>query len=253
MTVKPDTDTVTVSYYQDLSPDKSLRAFQKGLASMVITDLSKIKSVKVVERLQLQALLQEMKLGLTGIVDARTAPRVGRLLGAENMVVGNLTLGSIQATSSFVSTSTGKIKGSSTVRVDDKMFYDLPIRIVRDFVNIKGIKLTLEEKKAIGIPHTKNYKAFIYYGQALDALDEGRWQDAKDLFDKAVKEDPRFALAAEGSSSCPGVDAPGIDSLKSRSIPEIATMAETAISTVQEKQSEADAKADAEDAGGGGY
>jgi tetratricopeptide (TPR) repeat protein len=253
MTVKPDTDTVTVGYYQDLSPDKSLRAFQKGLASMVITDLSKIKSVKVVERLQLQALLKEMKLGLTGIVDARTAPRVGRLLGAENMVVGNLTLGSIQATSSFVSTSTGKIRGSSTVSVDDKMFYDLPIRIVRDFVKIKGIKLTPEEKKAIGTPHTKNYKAFIYYGQALDALDEGRWQDAKDLFDKAVKEDPRFALAAEGSSSCPGANSPGIDSLKSMTIPEIATMVETAISMAQEKQSEVDAKEDAEAAGGGGY
>jgi len=253
MTVKPDSDTVTVSYYQDLSPDKSLRAFQKGLASMVITDLSKIKSVKVVERLQLQALLQEMKLGLTGIVDARTAPRVGRLLGAENMVVGNLTQGSIQATSSFVSTSTGKIEGSSTVMVDDKMFYELPIRIVRDFVKSKGIKLTPEEEKAIGIPHTKNYKAFIYYGQALDALDEGRWQDAKNLFDKAVKEDPRFALAAEGSSSCPGANAPGINSLQSMTIPEISTMVETAISTAQDKQSQADAKEAAEAAGGGGY
>jgi hypothetical protein len=123
-------------------------------------------------------------------------------------------------------------------------------------VKIKGIKLTPEEKKAIGIPHTKNYKAFIYYGQALDALDEGRWQDAKDLFDKAVKEDPRFALAAEGSSSCPGADAPGIDSLQSMTIPEIATLVETAISTAQENQSEADAKVDAEasgNGGGGGY
>ena len=253
MTVKPDTDTVTVGYYQDLSPDKSLRAFQKGLASMVITDLSKIKSVKVVERLRLQALLQEMRLGLTGIVDARTAPRVGRLLGAENMVVGNLTLGSIQATTSFVSTSTGKIRGSSTVRVDDKMFYDLPIRIVRDFVKIKGIKLTPEENKAIGIPHTKNYKAFICYGQALDALDEGKWQDAKDLFGKSIKEDPWFDLAADGSSLCPGADAPGIDSLQSMTIMDIATQIETAISTAQGKQSESDAEADAGAGGGGSY
>ena len=89
-TVPLNANTVAVCYYQDLSPDKSMLAFQKGLAAMVITDLSKIKSLKVIERLRLQALLEEMNLGQTGIVDEKTAPRVGRLVGAENLVVGNL-------------------------------------------------------------------------------------------------------------------------------------------------------------------
>ena len=73
--MKPDSNTVAVCYYQDLSSGQESSGFQKGLAAMVISDLTKIKSIKVVERVRLQALLEEMKLGQTGIVDPKTAPR----------------------------------------------------------------------------------------------------------------------------------------------------------------------------------
>ncbi|MBW2019833.1 MAG: tetratricopeptide repeat protein [Deltaproteobacteria bacterium] len=242
--VKPEANTIAVCYYQDLSPDKSLRAFQKGLAAMVITDLSKIKSIKVVERLRLQALLEEMKLGQTGIVDERTAPRVGRLLGAENLIVGNLLAGSIEVNTSVV----GNINGTASVSVEKEKFYELPGVIVRDVAKILGIDLTPEEVKAIGVPHTTVYKAFIYFGKALDALDAGKWQEAKNLFDMALKEDPKFALAGEGSDSCPGADSPDISGL-SRMAP---STVEAAISAARAAQSEADAQAAESTSGGGG-
>ena len=249
-TVHTDADTITVCYFQDLSPDKSLRAFQKGLTSMVITDLYKIKSLKVVERLRLQALLEEMELGMTGIIDEGTAPRVGRLLGAETIVVGNLTQGSIQTVTSLVSASTGELQGSAANRTDAEYFYELPILIVRDIAKMKGISLTAEENKAIGQPHTKNYNAFIYYGQALDALDQGKWQDAKNFFDLALKEDPFFILARDGSASCPAAASPSIDKLQSIALPEIADNIDTAVTNAQTMQ-EAAAAAAAEVSGGG--
>ncbi|MDD4952421.1 MAG: tetratricopeptide repeat protein, partial [Desulfovibrionaceae bacterium] len=107
LSAAPDPNAVAVCYYQDLSKDKSLAAFQKALAAMVITDLKKLGKVKVVERLRLQALLEEMKLGQTGIVDEASAPRVGRLLGAEHVVVGNLSVGSINAVTTVASASKG--------------------------------------------------------------------------------------------------------------------------------------------------
>ena len=217
---------------------------------MVITDLSKIKSLKVVERLHLQALLEEMELGMTGIIDEGTAPRVGRLLGAETIVVGNLTQGSIQTVTSLVSASTGELQGSAANRTDAEYFYELPILIVRDIATMKGISLTAEENKAIGQPHTKNYKAFIYYGQALDALDQGKWQDAKNFFDLALKEDPFFILARDGSASCPAAAAPSIDKLQSIALPEIAQTIDTAVTNAQAMQEAADESA-AEASGGG--
>ncbi|MBU2622126.1 MAG: tetratricopeptide repeat protein [Proteobacteria bacterium] len=251
MAAKPDTNTVAVCYYQDLSPDKSLRAFQKGLASMIITDLSKVKSVRVVERVRLQALLEEMKLGQTGIVDPKTAPRLGKLLGAENIVVGNLSSGSIKAVTTLASTGKGNVKGSASVSVDKNKFFEIPVIIVRDIAKILGITLSDDESKAIGIPHTKVYNALIYYGNALYALDAGKWKEAKDFFAMALKEDPAFALAKQGADSCPGAGSPGVSAVSGMSAASLSDRSEVGVSKASDSQSVADAEAASAGRGGG--
>jgi len=256
---KPDSRTVSICYYEDLSPDKSLRAFQKGLAAMLITDMSKIKSLRVVERLRIQSLFQEMKLGQTGIVDESSAPRVGHLLGAEYLVTGNLAMGSIRTTTSLISTSMGKVTGSSTVDVEKEKFYELPRLIIENFASIRGIELTPEEQKAIGIPHTKNYEAFNYYGEGLNALDEGKWQEAKDLFEKALKLDPQFGLASEGFDSTPSSSSPTTAAIANMSVPEISELVEESINKADTEQEQTDEEAEAAmgegsgDSGGGGH
>lgn len=252
MAAKPDANTVAVCYFQDLSPDKSLQAFQKGLAAMVISDLTKIKSLKVVERVRLQALLEEMKLGQTGLVDVKRAPRVGKLLGAENIVVGNLSVGSIRATTTLTSSGKGDVKGTSSVSVDKDKFFELPMVIVRDTAKIMGIKLTDDESKAIGIPHTKVYNAVVYFGKALDALDAGNWKDAKDLFSMALKEDPAFGLAKQGADSCPGADSSGVSSVSSMSAASFSDKSEAAVGAATGSQAEADAAASSGGQGGDG-
>lgn len=251
MAIKPDANTIAVCYYQDLSPDKSLRAFQKALTAMVITDLSKIKSLKIVERVRMQALLQEMRLGQTGIVDQNTAPRVGKLLGAESLIVGNLSLGSFDIITAVTSAVTGIVEGTASAAVDQENFYEAPMMIVRNVADIKGITLTLEEKKAIGAPHTTNYKAFIYFGEALDAMDAGNWKKAKDLFDMAVKEDPIFDMAVNGSRSCPSSSSPGIGALSSITASQLSSLAETSVDEAEAAQEAADAEAESMSRGGG--
>lgn len=240
MAVKPDARTIAVCYYDDLSPDKSLSAFQKGLAAMVITDLSKVRSVKVVERIRMQALLEEMKLGQTGIVDEATAPRLGRLLGAENLIRGNLTLGSIQATTSLTSATRGTVRAAITVSVEKEKFYELSGKIVQGVAEAMDIPLSPEEISAIGIPQTTNYQAFIFFGQALNALDAGDWAKAKDLFAKAVEADPQFGMARNGRDACPEFWLPNIGDLGKLPGTRISEKAETSINNAALEQKETD-------------
>ncbi|MBU1183034.1 MAG: CsgG/HfaB family protein [Pseudomonadota bacterium] len=242
-TVKPDPNTIAVCYYQDLSPDKSLRAFQKGLAAMIISDLTKINSIKVVERIRLQALLEEMKLGQTGLVDSKTAPRLGRLLGAQNIVFGSLALGSIKAVTALASSDKGGVLGSASVSVDKEKFFELPMAIVRETANIMGVVLTDEEKKAIGVPHTKVYKALVYFGEALDALDAGKWKEANEFFNMAYKEDPGFALAKEGADTCPDMNSPSLNSLSGMSGARLSGRIEAAVSAAEGSQAVVNASA----------
>ncbi len=227
--IEPKANTIAVSYFKDLSPDKSLGPFQKGLAAMVTTDLSKIKSLKVIERVRLQALIEEMKMGQTGIVDEQTAPRLGRLLGAKNFVVGSIREGSIE-----VAASVNQMTGSVAVELNE--FWKIPRGVIQIAINALQIKLSPEEKRAIGKVHTKNYKAFIYYGKALMAKDAGNWKEAKDLFVRALKEDPLFGLAKEGADASPGATAPTTSTLSTMTSTQLSSTTNSALSAAQAAQ-----------------
>ncbi len=69
--------------------DENYRAMAKGLAAMIIADLSKVPGLKVLEREKVQLLVNEAKLGDSGLADKESAVRSGRLMRAEKVVVGN--------------------------------------------------------------------------------------------------------------------------------------------------------------------
>jgi tetratricopeptide (TPR) repeat protein len=209
-TIKPEKNTFAVCYYADASPNNSFRAFQKALAAMVISDLAKIDSISIVERIKLQSLFLEMELGQIGIVDPSTAPRVGHLIGAENLVVGTLSSGSIRTDTSLASTSTGEVVGNAATIVKEDDFFKLPKEIAINVAKLAGIKLTGAQLVRLGEDHTKNYDAAISYGNALIALDSDNWKDAREFFEKALAADPQWILALEGYQSCPPDSSPTI-------------------------------------------
>lgn len=61
----------------------------KGIAAMIISDLSKVPGLKVLERQKVQRILDEIRLGDSGLVDEAARVRAGRLMRAEKVVVGS--------------------------------------------------------------------------------------------------------------------------------------------------------------------
>jgi curli biogenesis system outer membrane secretion channel CsgG len=64
-----------------------------GLAASdeMTTQLVKSGEFAVIERQQIDAILAEQKMGAAGLVDPATAARVGKLLGAQAVIVGSIT------------------------------------------------------------------------------------------------------------------------------------------------------------------
>ena len=255
--IEPEKNTFAVCYYADASPDNSFRAFQKALAAMVISDLAKIDLVSIVERVKLQSLFFEMSLGQTGIVDPSTAPRVGHLIGAENLVVGTLSAGSIRADTSLASTSKGEVVGNAAITVKKDEFFILPKEIALNVAKLAGIILTEEQLQLVGTDHTKSYEAVISYGNALMALDSDNWKVAREFFEKALAADPQWILAMEGYQSCPSDSSPTISQLLAMpSLPMMKTF-ETAVDTAIKNQADEDRRKEQEEkeknkSGGGG-
>ena len=61
------------------------------LSDMLITSLVKSGKFELIERTQIEKILNEQKLGMSGIIDESTAAEVGKLLGAEYVIFGVLT------------------------------------------------------------------------------------------------------------------------------------------------------------------
>jgi tetratricopeptide (TPR) repeat protein len=76
----PQPGTVAVFPFLLQSADPDLRPLGLALADLLVTDLSQTDRLRVVDRLQVQALLDEVRLAETGLVDPATGARGGRLL-----------------------------------------------------------------------------------------------------------------------------------------------------------------------------
>ena len=57
-----DTKTLAISYFDNTSGTKEYDPLSKGFADMLITDLSNVNSLKIVEREKLESLLIEIEL-----------------------------------------------------------------------------------------------------------------------------------------------------------------------------------------------
>lgn len=229
-TTSPSPNSIAVCYYKDLSSDGQFKYLQKALTEMIITDLSQVKTLTVVERIRLQYLLEEMEMGTTGIVDKTTAPRTGKLLGAEHLVIGTLETGSIVSRTGIASTSKKDVVAAFSLTEDHGDFFQLQKKIVHNILRIINVSPTSEEKKRVDEAHTRSFQAVVYFGHALDAQDRGDWKVAKQYYQLALKEDPNFKLAFWGNEGCPGGDAPGIGALGGMSGDEMGGYVETVIS-----------------------
>jgi tetratricopeptide (TPR) repeat protein len=228
-TLPPKSGTIAVFYFKDISPDRGFRHLQKAMAEMIITDLAQIRSLTVLERMRIQYLMTEMQLGQTGIVEPETAPRAGRLLGAESLIVGSLEPGSLEVKTSVASTTTEDVVGGFSVTAEQEEFFVLEKEIVFNVVKILGVPLTPQEKSKIDEYHTKNLQAVLYLGEGLDALDAGKWKEAKIAFKKALDEDPAFKLARYYYEHCPAATVATVSSLGAMTVGQLASEVESAV------------------------
>ncbi|MBN1996509.1 hypothetical protein JW935_03080 [candidate division KSB1 bacterium] len=62
-----------------------------GMADMLVTELVKSGDYVVIERQELEKLMQEQSLGMSGVVTEQSAAQVGKVLGVELAIFGSVT------------------------------------------------------------------------------------------------------------------------------------------------------------------
>lgn len=193
-------NTVAVPYFFNNTGKKDLDPLQKGFALMLTTDLSKVKRFQVLERVRLQALVEELGLGVSGLIEKDTAPRVGRLLGVHWMVGGIINKGRgerIQIQSNPLDVTTQNILGQPMTEgfLSDlfRMEKDLLFQIVR----LLKIELTPEQEEELRKPFSTNLDALMALSRGIESSDRGDYKKAADYYEKALSLDSNILVARE--------------------------------------------------------
>jgi hypothetical protein len=86
-----DRPVAAVMDFEYRAPDQAYAKSATGLADGVATALVGTGRLKLVERRRIETVIAEAKLGLTGIIDSAKAVEVGKMVGAEYIIVGSVT------------------------------------------------------------------------------------------------------------------------------------------------------------------
>jgi len=186
-----------------IAGDSGVQPLSRGLAELIATDLAYIRTLRLLERLQIGMLLDELKLGQSDRVDPATAARVGRLLRAERLVQGAATIprrGPVQLSATVV-TSTGVVRPVGQVTGPFPKLLDLEKQVVFDLAAQLGLELTQAEREQILRQGPKSLAAFLAYSRALEAMDRGDYGAAARHFRSAAQADPGFQAARDGQEA----------------------------------------------------
>jgi tetratricopeptide (TPR) repeat protein len=180
-----------------LSPEFQPMAL--GLAEFVAMDLSKVSALKVLERVKINVILDELKLGQSSYTDARLAPRMGKLLGSRRIVLGTVTgagESGFRIDGRLVNTVDGKASGTQSDEGSLDRFFEVEKKFVFALLDTLGISITKTERDAIEKVPTESFLAFMAYSKGLSYERQGMYDDATNSFRDAARQDPGFGEAS---------------------------------------------------------
>ena len=175
-------------------------ALRKGIAATLIYELARNPGARLVEREQTQRLLDEQGLGVAERVDAATAAKVGKLVGARYMITGSFIdlYGDFRVDARIIDVETGEIM--KVVRSDPKLhdrrdmfrMIESVARAIMTDTKLPPIPTSAAQRSAVPT------EALAHFSRALLYEDRGEKPKAIEYYQKALAVFPNYAEANEG-------------------------------------------------------
>ena len=201
-------NSLVVLYFNNRSGREDLTPLQKGLTVMLIRDLAKVKQVEVVERTKMQALLDEMELGTSGLMDAETAPEVGVLLRTSYVAGGDILQGTtteLEINASVFDVSLDKFTPLQPVVGSVNEIAKLEKKVLFSILEHMQIVLSPPEKAALVRPLSTSTAALLALFAGVDYSDRGLYLRAAQMYKQALLDDPKLKMAKDALKELKGM------------------------------------------------
>ena len=151
---------------------------------MLIADLAKVPTLRVVQRERLDDLLREQKLQASGRFSDESAVRIGHLAGANVLLSGTISIleSIVRIDGHLVSVEQGVILGSATVEGPVQNLLNMEKIFALRILKLLGVQLTDEDLVIVTRPQTNSIEATEANYRGVDAADRGEIDQALQLF-----------------------------------------------------------------------
>jgi len=181
-----------------LADRDAMAPLSKGLADMMITELAKMKSLKIIERADLDKVIREAGLSQAGITDETAAQNMGKLLGADLLLLGSFNNsfgGELRIDARLVKVETGETVKAEEATGSSKKFFKLVKKLSFKMADNLDLKLSKDEKKALDNTENESFDALLEYSKGLDAEDRADFVTARTAYEKALSLNKDFNRA----------------------------------------------------------
>ncbi len=173
-------------------------ALSKGLAEIMITELSQIQSIHIVERRKLQSLLDELKLSQAGLIETESSIQAGKMLGAQHLVFGGFIVtldDKIRIDVRIVNVESGVTVKADQITGNTKQILSLIEKLSKKIVKDLDVHITNQENKLLSKNQKIDLEAMLHFSQALEYEDSGNLKMAYENYQKAIQIEPDFLQA----------------------------------------------------------
>jgi len=174
-------------------------AFEVGLQQMLITELAINTDLRLVDRGRIQEVLGEIDLGASGKVDANTAARIGKIVGAKYMIMGGFIdwYSDLRFDARIVEVETSEIMQAKFVRGKREDMFDMVVELADQVTRGAELeplsKSLMNERKDIKLSD----EAVRLYTKGILYQDRGDTERAIELFSQVTREFPDYTAAQE--------------------------------------------------------
>ncbi len=170
-----------------------------GIAEMMISELTRIKSVEIVERQKLHAILDELKMAQSGLTHNNSI-QAGKIVGADYLVFGSFIVtmdDKIRIDTRVVEVETGlTVKAEEVTGKTDKLLF-LIQKLGEKVIHEIDEKLWENEKTTFVKGQKLDINAVIWFSKGVAYRDMMEFDEAKNCFLNALKIEPKYKQAKE--------------------------------------------------------
>ncbi|MGC9312455.1 MAG: CsgG/HfaB family protein [Sediminispirochaetaceae bacterium] len=186
-------ERIAVIDFEVESANEEYQYLGKGFAEFVSVELSQVDQVILIDRKRRNAVLEEMRFGISGLADESTTKEMGKLLSADYLITGMIIdmAGMLVVTCELIEVETGELivhqKADGSVIDYNKITKSLAGAVIAglNLTGTEAVRIVQEKQESKAAPPVKKPSVeeaktvITSFSEAIDAYDDGDTGKAK--------------------------------------------------------------------------